>query len=365
MPRKKTPFIQKKHSNTYSISAGHNDFIDEKYASQGSIQKPEENGSETGARKTVSESSGPIPEQQNRKEILDLCLFDDGYDYTQHLRSVELDSLVKVSPISTRKQSLSSNASHDVSNPHIFTDRCMESEILEVIETIETIELSDGGEQETGDLEDTFFLEAMQGEKVLSDVTDKPILLSERISMSSTCTFQLDRTASLNKDENDDNCMLLPSGRVHSEESRRTAKNVQANSGQTQVLKTISKMITEEIISTVDLKSPEVKYDKTRLGEENLHMLKETFLNSPSIIKDGNIKTHPSVSIKEQSTQNDVFLFNTAIPENWRWNIRRKGEDRSEKLERKHAVKEGRRVARLAKKNLKKSFKELNQATKS
>ena len=134
MPRKKTPFIQKKHSNTYSISAGHNDFIDEKYASQGSIQKPEENGSETGARKTVSESSGPIPEQQNRKEILDLCLFDDGYDYTQHLRSVELDSLVKVSPISTRKQSLSSNASHDVSNPHIFTDRCMESEILEVIE---------------------------------------------------------------------------------------------------------------------------------------------------------------------------------------------------------------------------------------
>ena len=32
MPRKKTPFIQKKHSNTYSISAGHNDFIDEKYA---------------------------------------------------------------------------------------------------------------------------------------------------------------------------------------------------------------------------------------------------------------------------------------------------------------------------------------------
>jgi hypothetical protein len=142
-------------------------------------------------------------------------------------------------------------------------------------------------------------------------------------------------------------------------------KNAQANSGQTQVLKTISKMITEEIISTVDLKSPEVKYDKTRLGEENLHMLKETFLNSPSIIKDDNIKTHPSVSIKEQSTQNDVFLFNTAIPENWRWNIRRKGEDRSEKLERKHAVKEGRRVARLAKKNLKKSFKELNQATKS
>ena len=56
--RKKTPFIQKKHSNTYSISAGHNDFIDEKYASQGSIQKPEENGSETGARKTVSKVLG-------------------------------------------------------------------------------------------------------------------------------------------------------------------------------------------------------------------------------------------------------------------------------------------------------------------
>ena len=63
MPRKKTPFIQKKHSNTYSISAGHNDFIDEKYASQGSIQKPEENGSETGARKTVPAyfEGGQIP----------------------------------------------------------------------------------------------------------------------------------------------------------------------------------------------------------------------------------------------------------------------------------------------------------------
>ena len=55
----------------------------------------------------------------------------------------------------------------------------------------------------------------------------------------------------------------------------------------------------------------------------------------------------------------------SSSPNHTKENIRRKGEDRSEKLERKHAVKEGRRVARLAKKNLKKSFKELNQATKS
>ena len=115
----------------------------------------------------------------------------------------------------------------------------------------------------------------------------------------------------------------------------------------------------------VNLKSSEIKYDKTRLGEENLQMLQETFSNTPSVIEDENENTHSRVITEKQYTQNVDFIVNTAIPESWRWNIRRKGEDRSEKSQRKHAVKEGRRVARLAKKNLKKSFKELNQATKS
>ena len=63
---------------------------------------------------------------------------------------------------------------------NIFTGHHMENEILEIIDTIETIELSDGKAKETGDLEDTFFLEAMQSEKVLGDVIENPFLLSER-----------------------------------------------------------------------------------------------------------------------------------------------------------------------------------------
>ena len=104
---------------------------------------------------------------------------------------------------------------------------------------------------------------------------------------------------------------------------------------------------------------------KLDLVRKTCKCCKRRFSNTPSVIEDENENTHSRVIIEKQYTQNVDFIVNTAIPENWRWNIRRKGEDRSEKSQRKHAVKEGRRVARLAKKNLKKSFKELNQATKS
>ena len=359
MPRKKKPFIQKKHANTYSISLGHDDFSDKMCSNQTHLQGSEDRDRE----KTVAESSGTVSVQQNRKEMLDLCLVDDGYDYTQHLRSIKLDSPDQVSSATKDIYLPSSNASPGISNPHksnIFTGHHMENEILEIIDTIETIELSDGKAKETGDLEDTFFLEAMQPEKVLADVIENPFLLSEENSTSLTHAFQPGRSSLRNKVDIGDSCNLYPSGRVGSDESRKASKNVQA-----QVGKTIPKIITEEISSVVNLKSPEIKYDKTRLGEENLQMLQETFSNTPSVIKDENENTHSRVIIEKQFTQNVDFIVNTAIPESWRWNIRRKGEDRSEKSQRKHAVKEGRRVARLAKKNLKKSFKELNQATKS
>ena len=61
--------------------------------------------------KTVAESSGTASVQQNRKEMLDLCLVDDGYDYTQHLRSIKLDSPDQVSSATKDIYLPSSNAS--------------------------------------------------------------------------------------------------------------------------------------------------------------------------------------------------------------------------------------------------------------
>ena len=63
----------------------------------------------------------------------------------------------------------------------------------------------------------------------------------------------------------------------------------------------------------VNLKSSEIKYDKTRLGEENLQMLQETFSNTPSVIEDENENTHSRVIIEKQYTQNVDFIVNTAI----------------------------------------------------
>jgi hypothetical protein len=248
---------------------------------------------------------------------------------------------------------------------NVFTDRCMESEILEVIETIETIELSVGEEQETGELDDAFFLEAMQAEKVHNYVhnyvNDNSIHRSEAISMSSVSTHQQSPSVTSSENESDDNCALPLRNRDGGEDSRRMAKKVQANRVQTHVTEAVLKTIPDETPLKINSRSREVKYTKTRLVEENLQMLKETFSNTPSIIIDDNKKTNPSAIVEDRFIQDDAFLVNNAIPENWRWNIRRKGEDRSEKLQRKHAVKEGRRAARLAKKTLKKSFKELER----
>jgi len=163
------------------------------------------------------------------------------------------------------------------------------------------------------------------------------------------------------ENESGDNCALPLRNRDGGEDSRRMAKNVQANRVQTHVTEAVLKTIPDETPLKINSRSREVKYTKTRLVEENLQMLKETFSNTPSIIIDDNEKTNPSAIVEDRFIQDDAFLVNNAIPENWRWNIRRKGEDRSEKLQRKHAVKEGRRAARLAKKTLKKSFKELER----
>lgn len=357
MPRKKKPFIQKKDASTYSISVGHNDFTNDRCTNK----KNDQEGGESSDRKSVSDSSKMIRERENRKEILDLCLFDDGYDYTQHLRSIETDASVKVSSAMKRNNFISSTVSQDMPKPNVFTDRCMESEILEVIETIETIELSVGEEQETGELDDAFFLEAMQAEKVHNYVNDNSIHPSEAISMSSVSTHRQSPSVPSSKNESGDNCALPLRNRDGGEDSRRMAKNVQANRVQTHVTEAVLKTIPDETPLKINSRSREVKYTKTRLVEENLQMLKETFSNTPSIIIDDNEKTNPSAIVEDRFIQDDAFLVNNAIPENWRWNIRRKGEDRSEKLQRKHAVKEGRRAARLAKKTLKKSFKELER----
>ena len=169
------------------------------------------------------------------QEMLDLCLVDDGYDYTQHLRQLNWTLQTELS--ATKDIYLpSSNASPGISNPHksnIFTGHHMENEILEIIDTIETIELSDGKAKETGDLEDTFFLEAMQSEKVLGDVIENPFLLSEENSTSLTHAFQPGRSSLRNKVDNGDSCNLYPSGRVGSDESRKASKNVQAQVGKT------------------------------------------------------------------------------------------------------------------------------------
>jgi hypothetical protein len=347
MPRKNKSFIDKKLSSTFSLSSNHNDFAD-------FFDKGENNVHDLGSSTILDENgngkngkfSGAAI-QQKRKDILNLCLLDDGYDYTQHLREVVPD-------FQNSSFSVSSLQKLGKVRDFAIVDKCIEREILEVLENIETIELSSEEAGGIGNLEDNFVSKAMQEEKssyentlpVLSSIlsAERPLSLNLLILTENGNTTEVQASKLKSK--------LISSLDFEADRGNGVSFLDRCASLKiTPVDKFISKF--KENVA-VALENDD---NKTFANIEIPCLERKTSSNSPEIIEIQNEKRYSKVI----TLQEDLFSrghVDTSISENWRWNIRRKGEDKSEKIHRKHAVKEGRREARLAKKKLRNSFKD-------